>query len=147
MKRITTEEGTHEVAMSPDRKYYIEKFSSATRPTRASVCDANGKRLFDLGDQSAGEFATLQLPAPEFGTVKHGDLTFDYRMVRPLNFDPTKKYPVIVYVYGGPHAQMVKKSWTRNDLYTRWLTDHGYIVFSLDNRGSFGKGKAGRNRS
>jgi dipeptidyl-peptidase 4 len=142
MKRITTEEGTHDVAMSPDHKYYIEKFSSATKPTRASVCDVNGQRLFDLGDQSAGQFATLQLPAPEFGTVQKNGLAFNYRMVRPLNFDPTKKYPVIVYVYGGPHAQMVKKNWTRNDLYTRWLTEQGYIVFSLDNRGSFGKGKA-----
>jgi dipeptidyl-peptidase-4 len=142
LKRITSEEGTHEIAMSPDRKYYIEKFSSSTRPTRGSVCDVNGKRLFDLADQASGEFAALQLSAPEFGTIQHEGSTFHYRMVRPLNFDPTKKYPVIVYVYGGPHAQMVKKSWTRNDLYLRWLTDQGYIVFSLDGRGSFGRGKA-----
>jgi dipeptidyl-peptidase-4 len=142
LKRITREEGTHDVVMSPDRKYYVEKFSSATRPTRASVCDVNGKRLFDLGDQSVGAFATLQLTTPEFGTVKHDGMSFDYRMLRPLNFDPTRKYPVVVYVYGGPHAQMVKKSWTRNDLYLRWLTEQGYIVFSLDNRGSFGRGKA-----
>ena len=109
MKRITTEEGRTRSRCRPITST-TSKFSSATRPTRASVCDANGKRLFDLGDQLAGEFATLQLPAPEFGTGKHGDLTFDYRIVRPLNFNPTKKYPVIVYVYGGPHAQMVKKS-------------------------------------
>lgn len=142
LKRITSEEGTHEVMMSPDRKYYIEKYSSSTRPTRGSVCDVNGKRLFDFADQATGEFAALQLSAPEFGAVTHDTTTFNYRMIRPLNFDPTKKYPVIVYVYGGPHAQMVKKSWTRNDLYLRWLTNQGYIVFSLDNRGSFGRGKA-----
>jgi dipeptidyl-peptidase-4 len=63
-------------------------------------------------------------------------------MVRPLNFDPTKKYPVIVYVYGGPSSQVVRKNWVRNDLYFRWLTEQGYIVFSLDGRGSSGRGKA-----
>jgi dipeptidyl-peptidase-4 len=142
LKRISTEEGTHEAVMSPDKKFYIEKYSSAVRPTRGAIFDVTGRRVFDLGDQSTGEFATLQLPAPEFGTVQKEDLSFNYRLVRPLNFDPTKRYPVIVFVYGGPHSQVVKKSWTRNDLYFRWLTEQGYIVFALDNRGSFGRGKA-----
>jgi dipeptidyl-peptidase-4 len=142
MKRISIEEGTHEAVISPDKKYYVEKYSSATRPTRAAIFDVNGKRVFDLGDQAVGEFARLQLPAPEFGTVQKDKLSFNYRLLRPLNFDPTKKYPVIVFVYGGPHSQVVKKSWTRNDLYFRWLTEQGYLVFALDNRGSFGRGKA-----
>jgi len=142
LKRITTEEGTHAATMSPDCKYYIDKYSSQSRPLRLSVCDANGKRLFDLGDQATGEFATLDLPAPEFGTLEHDGHTFHYRIMRPVNFDPTKKYPVVVYTYGGPGAQVVQKAWSRQELYHRYLAEQGYVVFSLDNRGSWGRGKA-----
>jgi dipeptidyl-peptidase-4 len=142
LKRITSEEGTHEVAMSPDRKYYVEKFSSHARPARASVCDADGKRLFDLADQATGEFASLRLPMPEFGTIDHDGMKFNYCMLRALDFDPTRKHPVVVFTYGGPHAQVVRKAWSRQDLYLRYLAEKGYVVFSLDNRGSFGRGKA-----
>jgi dipeptidyl-peptidase 4 len=142
MKRITSEEGTHEATMSPDRKYFIQKFSSHTRPTRLSVCDANGKRLFDIVDQATGEFASLRLPQPEFATLDHEGSTFHYRLIRPLDFDPTQKYPVVLFTYGGPHSQVVKKIWTRQDLYLRYLAEKGYVVFSLDNRGSAGRGKA-----
>jgi len=141
MERITREEGTHAVTMSPDRRYYIDKFSSATTPARVSVCNLDGKRLFDIGDQAAGEFASLSLPTPEFGTVQKDSLTFHYRLIRPADFDVAKKYPVVVFVYGGPQTQVVKKTWTRQDLYLRWLADQGYLVFSLDNRGSLGRGK------
>jgi hypothetical protein len=63
LQRITSEEGTHEVAMSPDHKYYIDKYSSSTRPSRSSVCDVNGKRLFDLADQATGELGDLSVGA------------------------------------------------------------------------------------
>jgi dipeptidyl-peptidase-4 len=143
LKRITTEEGTHDAVMSPDRKYFLGKYSSHARPTRYAVFNADsGKRLFDLGDQAAGEFAALRFPAPEFGTFEHDGRTFHYRLVRPLDFDPTKKYPVVVFVYGGPNSQVVKKMWSRQDLYHAWLADRGYIVFSMDNRGSSGRGRA-----
>jgi len=142
MKRITSDEGTHEVTMSPDCRYFIDRYSSHVRPVRLSVCDIDGKRLFELADQASGEFVTLRLPVPEFFTIEKGGNTFNCRMVKPLDFDPTKKYPVVVFIYGGPHAQVVKKQWTRQDLYHDYLTQQGYLVFSLDNRGSFGRGKA-----
>ncbi|HEX6789852.1 MAG TPA: S9 family peptidase [Candidatus Krumholzibacteria bacterium] len=142
LKRISSEEGTHDIVMSPDHRWYLDKYSSQARPVRYSVFDTNGKRLFDLGDQSTGEFATLRLPPQEYGTFDHDGATFHYRMMRPLDFDPTKKYPVIVFVYGGPGSQQVKKMWTRQELYHAYLTGKGYIVFNMDNRGAGGYGKA-----
>jgi dipeptidyl-peptidase-4 len=142
LTRVTTEEGTHDVVMSPNRTYFLDKYSSHVRPTRYSVFDANGKRLFDLADQASGEFASLRLPTPEFGTLEYDGLTFNYRLIRPMDFDPAKKYPVVVFTYGGPHAQVVKKAWTRQELYHAYLAQQGYVVFSLDNRGAWGRGKA-----
>jgi dipeptidyl-peptidase-4 len=62
--------------------------------------------------------------------------------MKPLDFDPAKKYPVIVYTYGGPHAQVVAKAWSRHDYFHAYMAQRGYLVFSLDNRGSSGRGRA-----
>jgi len=142
LTRITREEGSHDITMSPDNRYFLDKYSSHIRPTRYSVFDVNGKRLFDIMDQASGEFASLQVPAPEFATFQHDGQTFHYRLIKPLDFESTTRYPVIVFVYGGPHSQVVKKGWSRQDLYHAMLAEKGYIVFSMDNRGSAGRGKA-----
>ena len=80
----------------------------------------------------------------EYGTVKGKDGSkLYYRMIKPNNFDPSKKYPVLVYVYGGPHAQMVTNSWLGGaSLWMHWMANQGYIVFTLDNRGSSERGFA-----
>lgn len=79
------------------------------------------------------------------GTVKSADGKFDnyYRLIKPADFDASKKYPVIVYVYGGPHSQMVKNTW-QGEL-RRWemyMAQHGYVVFVMDNRGTSNRGAA-----
>ena len=64
------------------------------------------------------------------------------RLIKPVDFDPNKKYPVIVYVYGGPHAQLVTNHWPigRYDFWFQYMAQHGYLIFTLDNRGSFNRG-------
>jgi dipeptidyl-peptidase-4 len=83
-----------------------------------------------------------EIGTTEIGTLKATDgSALYYRMIRPSNFDPSKKYPVLVYVYGGPHAQMVTNSWLAGaNLWMHWLANQGYIVFTLDNRGSGERG-------
>ena len=84
----------------------------------------------------------MPIPAPEFFTIDEGGNTFQCRLWKPLDFNATRKYPVIVYVYGGPHSQVVRKVWTRHDLWHAYMASQGYLVFSIDNRGSAGRGKA-----
>ncbi|MDH3217367.1 MAG: prolyl oligopeptidase family serine peptidase, partial [Candidatus Krumholzibacteria bacterium] len=107
-----------------------------------SVHDATGKLLFTLHDAAEAEIAEYTLPAPEFFTITSRDgLEFQCSMIKPSDFDQRVKYPVLVYVYGGPHAQVVRNRWggTRY-LWHAYMAQRGYIIFSLDNRGSFGKG-------
>jgi len=142
MKRLTSEEGTHRIGMSPDSKYFVDVFSSHVRPIRISVCAANGKRLFDVGDQLSPELKALTYPVPEFFTIEHEQRVYQCRLWKPLDLDPSKKHPVLVYVYGGPHSQVVQKAWSRHDLWHAYMASQGYLVFSIDNRGSYGRGKA-----
>ncbi len=142
MKRITTEEGTHSITMSPNLKYFIDRYSSHARPVRVSVFNADGKRLFDIGDELTPELAAIDYPVPEFFTIQDGGRTYQCSLRKPVDFDPMKKYPVIVFVYGGPHSQVVRKAWTRQDLWHAFMASRGYLIFRLDNRGSEGRGKA-----
>jgi dipeptidyl-peptidase-4 len=142
MKRITTEPGTHKATMSPDCRYFIDEYSSHERPLRYAVHNADGKRLFDIGDQMTDELAATSFPLPEFFTIQRDGRTYHCSMRRPPHIDPSRKYPVIVFVYGGPHSQIVRKAWSKQDLWHAYMAQKGYIVFSLDNRGSEGRGKA-----
>jgi len=142
LTRISKEEGTHKVNMSPDRRWYIDEFNSHVRPTRVSVHNADGKHLFEIADQLGPELAATPFATPEFFTIESGGNTFNCRLIKPIDFNPTKKYPVLVFVYGGPHSQVVRKTWSRQDLWHAYMAQNGYLVFSLDNRGSAGRGKA-----
>jgi dipeptidyl-peptidase-4 len=83
------------------------------------------------------------LGTAEYGTIKAADDKTDlhYRLIKPSNFDASKKYPVLVYVYGGPHAQMVTDSWLGGaSLWMYWMAEQGYLVYTVDNRGSGNRG-------
>lgn len=144
LRRVTRGEGTHSVVFSPDNRYYIDRFSSTTTPVSIAVHDATGRKRFAIYEDTFDELTAYELPAPEMFRIRSDEgLEFQCSMIKPANFDPTRKYPVIVYVYGGPHAQVVRNSWggTRY-LWHAMMAQRGYIVFSLDNRGSFGRGPA-----
>jgi dipeptidyl-peptidase-4 len=143
IERISRRAGTHSVTFSPDYRYYIDRFSNVTMPTIISVRHANGDEVIKVGDQGSplGEY---ELPETEFLTITSAEgLEFQCSMIKPLDFDPSREYPVLVYVYGGPGSQVVRNRWGgSSQLWHLFMASRGYIVFSLDNRGSYGKGRA-----
>ena len=143
-ERLTTEEGWHNIMMSPDCTQYVDSWSSLTVPGVANLCTSDGKVVKNL---MTAEDPTLDYAYTEIslGTVKSADGQYDnwYRLIKPKDFDPSKKYPVILYVYGGPHSQMVRNSWLGE--LRRWemyMAQRGYLVYVQDNRGTSNRGAA-----
>jgi dipeptidyl-peptidase-4 len=141
---LTSEPGSHSVQISSDGKYIIDSYSSMEVPRvvkRKSI--KNGKEVTIYTSKNPIE--GYQLGTTEFLTLKSKDGTDLYgRIIKPANFDENKKYPVLVYVYGGPHAQMVTSSWLGgSNLWMQWMAaEQDYIMFTLDNRGSAHRGFA-----
>ncbi len=140
---ITKEEGTHTFLLSSNGIYYFDAFSSITIPYKAMIYTNSGK-MTKLLMESKEKLDDFNVGSTEIGTLKGKDGSdLYYRFIKPSNFDPTKKYPVLVYVYGGPHAQMVTNSWLAGaNLWMHWMANQGYLVFTLDNRGSGERGFA-----
>jgi len=140
---LTNAEGTHRFALAPKGAYYYDCYSSVEVANKEYVMTLNGKMAKLLQD-SPDKLAEYNIGSTEIGNIKGKDgSALYYRMIKPADFDPTKKYPVLVYVYGGPHAQMVTNSWLAGaNLWMHWLANQGYIVFTLDNRGSGERGFA-----
>ena len=143
-QRLTIEEGWHDIAMSPDCRHFIDSWSALTVPGITDLCTADGKTIRNL---LTAEDPTLDYAYTEItlGSVKSADGNYDnyYRMVKPKDFNPSKKYPVIVYVYGGPHSQMVQNTYMAQ--LRRWemyMAQSGYLVYVQDNRGTQNRGLA-----
>lgn len=139
---IGNNEGVHAAILSRSGKYLIDRYSSTSVPRSINLIDIKTNKSINLLT-AANPFEGFVMPTIEVGTIKAADEQTDlyYRMVKPSNFDPSLKYPVIVYVYGGPHAQMITNAWQNSargwDIY---MANKGYIVFTLDNRGSDNRG-------
>ena len=140
--QLTRGEGWHNCALSPDGKYFSDNYSSLTVPRVVAVGATDGKfyrELFRAADPSEGyNYCPIEL-----GSVRSADGKYDnyYRLIKPIDFDPNKKYPVILYVYGGPHSQMVNNSFQAQ--LRRWemyMAQRGYVVFVMDNRGTDNRG-------
>jgi dipeptidyl-peptidase-4 len=140
---LTREEGTHSFSLSSDGIYFFDAFSSLTVPYKSMIYTSSGK-MSKIVMESKEKLEDYNVGSTEIGTLKGKDGSdLYYRMIKPSNFDPSKKYPVLVYVYGGPHAQMVTNSWLAGaNLWMHWMANQGYLVFTLDNRGSGERGFA-----
>ena len=138
---LTTQEGTHRFALAPKGAYYFDAFSSLEVANKEQIMTLNGKIAKPLHN-AVDALMDYEIGTTEIGTLKANDgSALYYRMIRPSNFDPSQKYPVLVYVYGGPHAQMVTNTWLAGaNLWMHWLANQGYIIFTLDNRGSAERG-------
>lgn len=140
--RLTQEEGWHNISMNDGCTWFIDQYSSFNTPGVAKVKSVDGKTnrtLLEAADPLK-EYATGEMI---FGTVKSADGQYDnwYRLYLPKDFDPSKKYPVILYVYGGPHSQMVTDSWLGQiRMWEMYMAQHGYIVYVQDNRGTQNRG-------
>ena len=145
IKQLETVDGVHNAILSPSGNYLIDRFSTPTRPRVIDVVDItqNTPRhttLLEADDPWAG----YKHPIFECGSIKAADGVTDlyYRMVKPADFDPAKKYPTVVYVYGGPHANNIQASWHwASRSWETYMAQKGYIVFILDNRGSQYRGR------
>ncbi|MCQ2317927.1 MAG: DPP IV N-terminal domain-containing protein [Bacteroidales bacterium] len=141
--QVTKEHGTHEVAPSPSGKYFLDFYTSTDVARAVDLHYAKGnftEKLYRADDP----LTEYNVGAIELGELKAEDgQTLYTRLIKPYNFDPDKKYPVIVYVYGGPHAQMITDSWTAGaGIDLLYYAQEGFIVFTLDNRGSADRGEA-----
>lgn len=142
--RLTPVDATHSVLLTADKKYVFDTYSSHSIPRIASILNEKGKELHRLLTASNPDDG-YNMPQIEKGILKAADGITDlhYRLVKPMNIKKGKKYPVIIYVYGGPHAQLVTNTWHWGaggwDLY---MAQEGYAVLTLDNRGSANRGKA-----
>ncbi len=141
---ISAKDGTNSANFSKNFHYFIENSSSAAQPSTYTLKDANGKSLRELRNNKA-QLEKLQadnLPIKEFTTIPNevGDQMNAYIM-KPKNFDPTKKYPVFMYQYSGPGSQSVSNSWDQgNGFWFGHLVQKGYIVVCVDGRGTGNRG-------
>ena len=142
--RITREAGTHQPTFAPDSSAFVDEFSTVKTPPRQDLVRIDGTRVAAIAENKVTELAEYHFAPAEWLNVSASDGTKLYAMmIKPANFDPSRKYPVLVYVYGGPQAQSVRDLW--GDVEELWLdlmTQKGFIVFALDNRGSYNRGHA-----
>jgi dipeptidyl-peptidase 4 len=142
LERLSKEPGTHTFLLSPDGRFYVETFSDYQTPPVTRLFKSDGTFVATL-NQPANHLGDYALGKTDFVTVKASDGTKLYaRLLKPPNFDPHKKYPVIVGVYGGPEVQIVRDEWGVTSLEDQLFAEHGFLVWSLDNRGSWGRGHA-----
>jgi dipeptidyl-peptidase-4 len=143
--------GWHKGKFSPDYRYYVSTASAIDTPPQATLRKSDGElvRVLEKGEIPA--LKEYQPVYPEFFAIKTGDgVELNALMMKPADFDPNRKYPVIVYGYGMPGSQVVENIWGlstsyrgfQRHLWHRMMTEKGYIIFSLDNRGTGGRGKA-----
>ena len=154
LERLTHRPGWHEWQFSPDRLLVIETRSDAGTPPRITLRKANGE---EIGVLEAGNSAAMDkytIPRAEFIKVETGDgILIDGYMIKPPDFDPGKKYPVIGHGYGNAGSQVVVNRWvtspwqrnTKQDLWHRYMAAQGYIIFAVDNRTTAGRGKTAKN--
>ena len=143
IKRLTNNEGTHRIQASPKNIHFIDNFSNTITPREV--------RLLGNGGDHISTLKSVNNPLKEYkiGTMNIGTLSANdgtdlyYRVFKPVDFDPTKKYPVVVYLYNGPHAQLINNTWLggANHWY-HYMAQNGFVVFTIDGRGSANRGFA-----
>ena len=151
MQKITIDSGWHAVALSGDTRMFLDTFSTPDQPPSLTLRAISGETLADLvpnkvtHDHPYAPYLADHLPT-EFGTLSSKDgQTLYYQIIKPRNLEAGRRYPVIVDVYGGPGSQRVRKAWIgyprgNEGFFREYLAQNGYIVFTLDNRGSGWRG-------
>ena len=138
--QVTHTHGVHAPEISPDESTFLDTYSSARVPPKQELDRIDGTKIAILAENDVPELAEYHLSPVEFKTVTAEDGTILHAsMIQPPDFDPTRKYPVLIETYGGPDAQIVRDQWT-GGLWSDIMAQKGYIIWSLDNRGSTGRG-------
>ena len=132
---LTAKEGTSAAAFSGNFSYFLLTYSSSTTPTRYTVCNAKGAKVVDveLNEEYAAKYASA--PKMEFLTVKNDDgQDMNAFIIKPSGFDPSKKYPLMMYQYNGPDSQLVENRWMMDGIF--YVASQGYVVAAVDGRGT-----------
>lgn len=141
VKRLSPENqpGQHRYNMSPTGKWAVHTYSNSVTPPvidMVSFPKNQSVRIIEDNAKAKEQYDALGLNPKEFVKVKSGDLLLDACMIKPVNFDPSKKYPVIIEVYGEPAGSTVQDSWGGGDLWNQYMVNQGYIYVSIENRGA-----------
>ncbi|MGH9718158.1 MAG: DPP IV N-terminal domain-containing protein [Candidatus Acidiferrales bacterium] len=142
--RITRTPGVHDVIIAPNESAFVDTYSNAMTPPRQDLCRIDGTRAAVLNEDKVADLGAYHLSPVQFLTVHADDGTkLEAELIRPRDFKDKKKYPVLIDVYGGPQVQHVQNGWGYSDfLWDEMMAEKGYVIFSLDNRGSWGRGHA-----
>jgi dipeptidyl-peptidase-4 len=140
-ERISPEgqSGQHSYVMSADARYALHTFENARTPPVISLVDMKSHKALRIMESNQAineQVAELGLSPKEFFRVDIGEVVLDAWMIKPAGFDPAKRYPVIFYVYGEPASSTVQDRWSGGDLWHQYLAEQGYVVISVDNRGT-----------
>ncbi|HEY4132759.1 MAG TPA: S9 family peptidase, partial [Gemmatimonadaceae bacterium] len=143
LKRITTTPGTHGINMSPNAQYFIDTWSSLTQPRQIEMWSTTSGKMRTIDDNALATrgLATIAYSTPElFNFTTSDGVKIDASMVKPVPFDPSRKYPVVFAIYGGPGSQGVYNRFDASG-WKQWLAQHGYIVVDVNNRGTNNYGR------
>jgi dipeptidyl-peptidase-4 len=135
--------GTHSISLNENGTMWVDLWSSVDVPMRADLRDLKHKNVLHTFFAAENPQKDYAMPSVKLGTIKAADGVTDlyYRLITPPNMEKGKKYPTLVYVYGGPHSQLVTDSWLGGgNLYFMFLAQQGYVVFTVDNRGTDNRG-------
>jgi dipeptidyl-peptidase 4 len=145
-KVLAGDDGMNSVILNKSKTHYLIEQNDLTTPQKVSLVCLERNERFDVHSAACsvdGVDLNDMFDKPEYGSFKSkdGEVELNYRIIFPHNFDPSKSYPAIVHLYGGPHAQMVTKGWTGDRyLFQQYLASQGFLIISVDNRGSANRG-------
>lgn len=142
LTRLTTTEGSHRVDLSPANNYFIDVWSDVNTPSQVRLYDAGGKLVRVISENKVDALKLYKLGTTELLQVKTRDgFVMEAMMIKPPDFNPNKKYPVMSFTYSGPHAPQVRNGWgSQAYMFHQLLAQKGYIVWVCDNRTASGKG-------
>ena len=142
LQRLTTTEGSHRIDVSPAHNYFVDVWSDVNTPSQVRLFDASGKLVRVIAENKVDALKQYKLGTPELLQVKTRDgFVMEAMMIKPPDFDPRKKYPVMSFTYGGPHAPQVRNAWgSATYMWHQMLAQKGYIIWVCDNRTASGKG-------
>tara|TARA_B110000879_G_scaffold210090_1_gene299364 strand:- start:87 stop:1883 length:1797 start_codon:yes stop_codon:yes gene_type:complete len=141
IKKITTVEGVHSTQISPNHQFLLDQYSNSKTPGISQLINLKTFKT-NIIHKTENPINNLTLGKSEMIKLNNQSNDELYgRLIKPSNFDENKKYPVLVYVYGGPHAQLVTNDWLNGaSLWMYWMAEQGYLVFTVDGRGSENRG-------
>ncbi|MBN2364547.1 MAG: hypothetical protein EH225_00165 [Calditrichaeota bacterium] len=141
MSRISQQDGVHRISFSPNFRYYLDEYSSSSSPPELLLYESNGK-LINVIEKSPPKDILKNLQYRQFFTIAAQDgFEMPAYFIRPAHFDPAKKYPVIINIYGGPSSPKVVNQWDDDTYFDNLLLNNGFLVFSIDNRSASGISK------